>query len=339
MIGKGECEMKKIAIIVPYFGKLPYNFQLWLEGCRHNSTIDWFIYTDDKTNYNYPSNVKVTYCDFSDIKSRFQSKIDFQIVLDKPYKLCDYKVSYGDMFSDELNGYDYWGYCDVDLLFGNIRKFLTDEVLEQYEKIGFQGHLTLYKNTPEVNTRYKTEISGIMSYKDIFTTTENCLFDEPVSDEMYEYLKIPVYKKVEFAHLDKYAVDFYLKHLPMEENYKNVHQVFTWNNGALNRWYIDKDGKVNSEEFMYIHFFCRKMDIRIAECSDVQNILIYPNVIELFEGIPTGELVKKKAHTSKLVFYIKYLYKNKNKISPKKLIQYVINKKEQVERSNQGVKK
>ena len=45
--------MKKICYIVPYFGKLPKNMKLWLNSCKTNPTIDWLLYTDDKTVYDY----------------------------------------------------------------------------------------------------------------------------------------------------------------------------------------------------------------------------------------------------------------------------------------------
>ena len=63
--------MKSICYIVPYFGKLPSGFQLWLMSCKMNPTIDWLIFTDDKTEYDYPENVKVNYCTFDDIRKRF----------------------------------------------------------------------------------------------------------------------------------------------------------------------------------------------------------------------------------------------------------------------------
>ena len=59
--------MKSICYIVPYFGKLPNNFQLWLNSCSTNNTIDWIIFTNDKTYYNYPENVKVNYCEFEEV--------------------------------------------------------------------------------------------------------------------------------------------------------------------------------------------------------------------------------------------------------------------------------
>jgi len=29
----------------------------------------------------------------------------------------------------------FWGYCDIDLIFGNIRAFMTDELLNEYDII------------------------------------------------------------------------------------------------------------------------------------------------------------------------------------------------------------
>ena len=51
--------MKTICYIIPYFGKLPKNFALYLLGCAQNPTIDWKILTDDRTPYEFPTNVHV----------------------------------------------------------------------------------------------------------------------------------------------------------------------------------------------------------------------------------------------------------------------------------------
>lgn len=56
----------KIAFICPYFGELPNYFELLLKSCKHNSTIDWIIFTDNKINYEIPSNVKVINVNFND---------------------------------------------------------------------------------------------------------------------------------------------------------------------------------------------------------------------------------------------------------------------------------
>lgn len=168
--------MKKICYVIPYFGNLPNSFELWLLSCECNKSIDWLLITDDTTNYEFPSNVTVKYMTFEEIVNRIKKFYDFEIVIDRPWKLCEYKEAYGEIFEEELKGYEFWGHCDMDLIWGDIRKFVTDEILDKYEKIGFQGHSTLYKNEKEVNSRYKTIIDGKMNYIDAFSSRERILF-------------------------------------------------------------------------------------------------------------------------------------------------------------------
>ena len=146
----GEC-MKRIAFIIPYFGKFNSYFELFLKSCEYNSTVDFLLFTDNKEKYNYPANVKVHYTTLQKLKNEFQNKIDFLISLDRPYKLCDYKPLYGHLFADYLTGYDFWGFCDTDLIFGNIRKFYTDEMLDRYDKIGIFGHASIIRNNNDIN--------------------------------------------------------------------------------------------------------------------------------------------------------------------------------------------
>ena len=49
----------KVAFIVPYFGRFPSNFQLWLNSCAWNTDFYWLVFTDDRTCYNYPKNVSI----------------------------------------------------------------------------------------------------------------------------------------------------------------------------------------------------------------------------------------------------------------------------------------
>ena len=314
--------MNTIVLIVPYFGKLPSNFQLWLEGCRFNSSIDWLLFLDDHQVYDYPDNVIVTYTSFDEMKKKIQRLYDFPITLEEPYKLCDYRVAYGEIFKEEIRKYQYWGYCDIDLLFGNIRKFIIDEVLKTYEKIGFQGHLTIFKNNPETAKRYRNNLEGIPTYKYIFTTPDSCMFDEDIIDAVYKHLKIPVFKKVYFANLLKYFKDFHLGHLPKEDEYKNKDNIFSWNQGKLYRHYL-KNGIAHKEEMLYIHFFCRDMNIKIRNYGKLSQIIIYPNSIEEYNNLISESIIKRKAHTSVIIFKLRYLYKNRYKLSFWKILDYL----------------
>ena len=311
--------MYKIAYVVPFFGKFPKGFEFWLLSCKCNPTIDWLIFTDDQTPYDYPENVKVTYFSFEKMKERIQRIFDFPISLERSYKLCDYKPSYGEVFKDELAGYDFWGNCDIDLVWGNIRKFYTDEILEKYEKVGFNGHSMLYKNTPEINARYRTHIEGIDYYKDVYTTDKGYAFDEPGMDNIYKKLEISVYEKIDFANLLKYDYGFYLDWEAKEDAYKNEHQVFTWKNGQLLRHYL-ANGKIHQEEYMYLHYWCRPTTFRISEYKEQKQYLIYADTTtDKFYEI-TPELIMKRSKRSKVKFYAKVLWFNRKKITLERII-------------------
>lgn len=166
--------MKKIALILPYFGKFKNYFPLFLESCKYNSSIDFFVFSDSIEGLRIPSNVFVMKCSFEEFSDKVQEKFNFKISLASPYKLCDYKPAFGEILSKELKGYDYWGHCDCDLIFGDLRKFVNDEILEQYDKIFTRGHLTIYKNIPEINSFYRSQ----KDYKTAYQTPVNLSFDE-----------------------------------------------------------------------------------------------------------------------------------------------------------------
>ena len=315
--------MKSICYLVPYFGKFPSGFKMWLLSCAANETIDWILITDDRTKYDYPDNVKVHYCSYDSIKKRIQDNFDFPIVISRPWKLCDYRPAYGEIFSDELKDYDYWGHCDMDMIFGDIRKFITDEILERYDKVGFQGHSVLYRNTTEVNKRYRMSVEGAPNYKDVFTSGDGKFFDEVGICEIYDALKIPYYRETNFAHLDRFTTSFYLLYLPEEYGFKNNKQVFSWENGKIIRNYLN-GSKVESEEYMYIHLFSRPISFKAKTYSKDIIYAIYPDIVrEIKKEQLNYKFIKKHGTCSKLRFYVKVAWFYRKKITIKKVLFYL----------------
>lgn len=271
--------MKSIIFIIPYFGSFPSYFQLWLNSCKLNPTIEWLIITDISEYYDYPQNVKIISMTFEELKIYIQAKYDFSINLPSPYKLCDFKPAYGEIFNEFISSFDYWGYCDVDLIWGNIRKFLSNDLLDkEYDKIFNWGHCTLYHNTKENNQTYKNQVDGIAYYKQVFSSPCNFFFDEfhgmtplyaklnkKVCDLMYSYdAKVRSYK--------------FRPAYSMPSTYKYLHGkdgVFKKTNDGLFFFYIDKN-KVFRQEFMYVHLQKRKMRNELLD-SDVENYFIVPN--------------------------------------------------------------
>lgn len=329
--------MYKIAYLVPYFGSLPKNFKTWLLSCEANEDIDWILFTDDKTEYKFPKNVKVKYTTFKEFIKRIQDNYEFDIIIDRPWKLCEFRPAYGEIFEEELASYDFWGHCDMDMIWGNIRKFITDDILDKFDKIGFQGHSTLYKNCYEVNTRYKTIVPGKIDYKTIFCSKEGQCFDENGICEIYDYLKIPYFRETNFAHLDRFASSFFLGHLPIDEDYKNKRQIFIWENGRVLRKYL-VGKKVLQEEFMYLHFFSRPMSYKEKKYDLSNKYVIYPDILKDLTEEINAKYINRYGKCNPISFYCKVAYYNRKKLTVKKIINsFIIKYKSSKTRQNSKI--
>ena len=172
-------EMNRCIFIIPYFGKFKNYFQLFLNSCGKNTAFDWLIITDNRDEYRYPQNVQIQYMNFQTLRKHIQCMYDFRIRLEAPYKICDYKLAFGEIFNKQIKGYEFWGFCDTDLIFGDIGKFITEQLLDSCDKILFRGHMTLMRNEYKCNNLYKIRKNGMpVDYRYAFSTDYICHFDE-----------------------------------------------------------------------------------------------------------------------------------------------------------------
>lgn len=245
---------EKVCIIVAYFGKFPNYFSLWLKSCEMNPNVNFLLVTDAEVG-NRPANVTVYKTDLKDVKEKASCILGFEVALERPYKMCDYKPAYGLIFSDLLSGYDYWGHCDVDLIFGDLQSCFEKYNLSEYDRFLPLGHLSLYKNDDEVNNRFKSEQLS-PNYKEVFTNDKNFTFDEMGGmTTFYANGEYPFFNKRVFADI----ASIYHRYRVIEEyiydecprNYPN--QIFTWENGKCYREWI-LGGQLHKEEYVYVHF-------------------------------------------------------------------------------------
>lgn len=275
-------KLNKIVLICPYFGKLPKGqFKLWLKSCEYNSTINWLIFTNDNTKYNYPKNVKAIYISFEKFQQLIQKKFAFKINISNPYKLCDFKPAYGYIFYDLIKEYDYWGYCDIsDTIFGDLRKFLTTKNLTCADKVMDLGHFTLFKNDIEINKRFM-KINDKYDVSDILGVDENKYFDEYPE---YGINRIFLDNGYKINIIKNFCVDISPRtssfHVNIvDENYNfidpdNITRIFKWDEGKLYSYKIANDNIVINE-IGYVHFQKRRMKIKISENSS--SFMIVPN--------------------------------------------------------------
>ncbi|WP_432409983.1 DUF6625 family protein [Rasiella sp. SM2506] len=163
--------MKSIVFIIPFFGKWPIWFDAHLLSLKANPTIHWLFYTDCKIPNDPPPNCKFVKSTLQDMEVLFSSKIGVSITIDEPYKLCDLKPSYGYVFQDDIKDFDFWGFTDVDIIWGAIRKEMTPEVLKSFDIISsrkglISGHFNLFKNNDSINKLYRKNDWYKKSYTD-----------------------------------------------------------------------------------------------------------------------------------------------------------------------------
>jgi len=307
--------MKKILLINCYFGSLPEYFNFYMESVRFNSTVDFLLVTDDKTPRNYPKNLIVEYSTFEEIRTKMQELFDFEIALNSSYKLCDFRPVFGRLFYDRVKNYDFWGYADIDVILGDIRHFITDEILSSYDKIQTAGHFTLMPVTEESLHFYEKE-GARYYYKDVYSSPINVAFDEwPGLSTLYEIHGKKVYNSVNDIADLSYAVWYFL---PSEEGYRrratdkiwHTHNiVYLFEEGKLYRVGINGKGEVERFETMYVHFQKRKVKPLISEKS---SFLILPpgKIVEKVDCIDKKYL-KRVAKEKKFYFaYLKMRIKN-----------------------------
>jgi len=151
--------MKSIALLIVYFGGWPEWMPLFLESVRANPTVDWIFITDCGVPETAPPNVRWVEMDFAGY-ANFVSRrlgIDFQPA--DPYKFCDLRPAFGYLHTDLVRGYDYFGYGDLDVIYGNIRAFYDEAVLSHdcisTHEDRVSGHLALFRNEERLRRAFK----------------------------------------------------------------------------------------------------------------------------------------------------------------------------------------
>lgn len=322
--------MKKCCFIVPYFGKFPKYFEIFLKSCNYNLNYDWLIFSDDKTKFVLPPNVKIVNISFSELKVLFQGKFDFEISLNTPYKLCDYKPAYGYIFEEYLKDYKFWGHCDLDIIVGNLDRFISNDMLNDFDKIFALGHMILYKNNYENNRVFMSEMNSELLYKQSFTTNNITVFDEVgVNNKNVNTIFIEKGKKVFEEDLS-----LNIKVLPTKfirtvfdfnsfsfKDEKYINAIYFWKNGEVNRAYLC-NREIIIEKFPYIHLQARKMTYN-KKTLNRNYFKILPNVFLNMEypeiNVKNFKKIKKK-RISLHYFILHYKWK-KNRIKNKIIVE------------------
>ena len=124
-----------IAIVNTYFGSPPPWLPAFLRSCQTNPDVQWLIYADFEVPT--PPNVTFRQMTLGEFNARASAVVGTPITIMPPLvrKICDFKPLYGLMFADDLRGFEWWAYSDLDVIWGDIRRFVTDHLLRIEHKL------------------------------------------------------------------------------------------------------------------------------------------------------------------------------------------------------------
>ncbi|GGF05835.1 hypothetical protein GCM10011518_13840 [Flavobacterium limi] len=206
----------------------------------HNPTIDFIIITGNTQEIpNKPSNVIIINKSLQELKIMGATKFGFELNFDNPYKLCDFKPAHGLLFQDILEKYDFWGHADIDMVYGDIRAFITPNILNGYDLVSahknfITGTFCLYRN----NDLMRTLFMESLDYQKIFSSPEYLGFDECAF--LFDKLQTPGVTVFDFpdhrsmtyvvckAHREKRINALFESYF-----YKTMHNKIRWDNGRI----------------------------------------------------------------------------------------------------------
>lgn len=252
--------LPRILVHAVYFGPLPCYFPLWLHTCSKNPDIRWLLTTDQDTDaWRFPPNVAVQREDFQSFRTFLSEKLRLALPDFSPYKLCDFRPTWGLVFETQNKNSDYWGSCDLDVLWGAMGPRLEALQMRRYDRVLTCGHLSLYRNEERVNRAFQLRHPDAdLQWWKVLTEPANrpfTGFDEHQGiNRIMRQHRFSVYEREsEVADLHPYYPDHFL----VEGKNRSI-QAFGWSNGRVYQYYEER-GAVRSRELLYLHFQKRKI--------------------------------------------------------------------------------
>ena len=257
--------LPSIVLIIPYFGKWPAWFDLFLLTCRFNPTVEWLFYTDCGAPKRVPSNVNFKEISFLEYKRKVSQRLKINFNPDSAYKLCDIKPSLGYIHHEDIKDFDFWGFSDIDLIYGDLRKFYTEEKLAKYDLLSthsrrVSGHFCLMRN----NKKMREAFMLIKEWQIKYADSRHFALDEGAFSRIFLRHKNLPY--LLFKSLNK--LNSWHRKSEFIEQYTTPNAGLTWVDGSNNfpsEWYWDAGILTNcltqEVEYPYFHFFGWKKDI------------------------------------------------------------------------------
>ena len=253
---------QRIIFLIPYFGKWPFWMPFFIESCRHNPDIQWQFFTDCPIPVNSPDNIRYSEISFDEYNKMVSDRLGIHFNPRTPYKLCDLKPAMGYLHQDKISGYGFWGFGDIDLIYGNLRAYFSPQRLDKFDLIStherrVSGHLCLIRNTQEMLECFKR----VPQWKEKLENSEHTGFDEGAFSRLFiRYKQWPFFLRSLLSMPNRLW-----RHSEFYEAFSTPNGRVPWHDGSFNfpdcwKW---SDGKLTNSkdgdrQFPYFHFIAWK---------------------------------------------------------------------------------
>ncbi len=264
-----------ITLFIPYFGSFPNYFQLYLDSLKINDGILTVILITDinMESYSAPPNLRVIPMSLEDLRIRIHHflKKTFgkapppETLVQTPYKLVDFKVTYPLLFEDLCNPDtdNYVGWGDIDVIYGDLHDF----VVGPYDIIGgWHGHFTAIRPT----TAFKTLFTTVPQFYDLCTdaaktyVVDEIAFRAPLEAFIKTHELKMCYLNTSFCDIvppcfyDMFRPDhatFTTNFFNVAKPRLNISRIHRSHSGSITTFYDDR----SSHETSYVHLQKRVM--------------------------------------------------------------------------------
>lgn len=249
----------------------------FVESCRYNPDIDWLFFSDCGVPENAPANLRVEAMSFADYCALVAERLGIPFTPLSPYKLCDIKPALGYIHAERLADVDFWGFSDIDLIYGDLRRYFSSERLARYDLLStherrVSGHLCLLRNTQ----RMREAFMRVPGWRKILADDAHQAFDEADFSRLFIRFKnwpSAMRRLLEWLNPWRRRSEF-------REAFSTPDGRIPWTDGGFQfpaRWFWStgslRNERDGAREFPYFHFIAWKN----SWCQRASETLIQPS--------------------------------------------------------------
>jgi len=137
----------------------------WPAACENWARLgprwEHWVFTDVPVHLasQIPPNMRLVEMSSRDFERRVRERLGIEASLgpQPSRKFGDYRPFFGLIFAPEIGDADFWGHCDLDVVWGRLNHWFPPATLHEVDIFsteltrGINGVCTLYRNTPRVN--------------------------------------------------------------------------------------------------------------------------------------------------------------------------------------------